>query len=95
MLYGGFSGSERLDSIERYDGQAWSILDVRLPQPATNFLVACIDRSSVIISGGYNRDSSEHLDRSFILNVETGELSDSTPYPYLGYIPTSNSSVHD
>lgn len=54
---GGYDGSDRLSSVERYDTQIdkWTLLDVKLKQPLSNS--ACFPyshNSIVILGGGYN-----------------------------------------
>eukprot|EP01016_Furgasonia_blochmanni_P035541 TRINITY_DN3945_c0_g2_i1.p1 TRINITY_DN3945_c0_g2~~TRINITY_DN3945_c0_g2_i1.p1 ORF type:complete len:395 (-),score=25.43 TRINITY_DN3945_c0_g2_i1:119-1303(-) len=72
---GGYDGSERLSTIERYDAQTdrWTVLEVTLRESLSNS--ACFSPKQnhiVILGGGFSHGFSLEVD---MLNISTGEWS--------------------
>lgn len=57
-VVGGFDGSDRLDTIEKYDikENKWSVLSVSLNSSLSNAAATAIDKENILILGGGNDD---------------------------------------
>lgn len=71
--FGGYDGSNRLDSIERYligEG-SWELLKVKLKFALSNCACFCPEKSKVVLfGGGFSSGFSPYVEQ---IDVETGE----------------------
>ena len=68
---GGFRNENILDSIEKYQNNAWSIINLRLPTPLGN-IGMCSLENNLLLFGGYNYDN---VDSSIYINNKTLSIS--------------------
>lgn len=83
FVVGGFDGSIRLRSLEKYDikNDSWEMMNTTLPHPGTNFVISQISESQILVGGGFNKDTDVFYRKCYKLNVETSELEEAPDLP--------------
>jgi len=78
FAFGGFDGSQRLTTIEKYEGQVWTVLSIALPAPRQMPGVLLTAMKALIVGGQDDRCEQNAV---LELDLETGEIQQKPALP--------------
>jgi hypothetical protein len=76
--FGGFDGNLRLTTIEKYEGQVWTVLPITLPAPRQMSGVLLYATKALIVGGQDDRSDQNDV---FEMDLETGEIKHKPALP--------------